>query len=127
MPVSTPMNQRRRKKRGNNSPGLSGFEFLGCSFLFIFIFDSTIIILLTLSPELRKSIIIQVRKGKQYREIAKELNISVGSIANTVKKHHKTRSSERRVSSDNISDVGENTTLSTDFNITPSSACIGDG
>ena len=88
---------------------------------------------MTFSPELRQSIIIQVQKGKQYREIAKELNISVGSITNTIKNHHKKRSSSKqRVSNEDISDVSENATLSTDFNMnnsagSPSSARIGDG
>jgi len=31
------------------------------------------------------SVLIQVQRGRRYREIAKELNISLGSIANTVK------------------------------------------
>jgi len=76
----------------------------------------------TLSPELRQSIIIQVQKGKQYREIAKELNISVGSITNTVKNHHKRSTSERRLSKP--SDIGENATLCTDFSMNNSAGSL---
>src|SRR5215472_4770024 len=42
---------------------------------------------MTLSQELRQSIIQQVLSGKQYRDISKEMGISIGSIANIAKKH----------------------------------------
>src|SRR5215472_3902890 len=42
---------------------------------------------MTLSQDLRQSIIQQVLSGKQYRDISKEMGISIGSIANIAKKH----------------------------------------
>ena len=42
---------------------------------------------MTLSQELRQSIIQQVLSGKQYCDISKEMGISIGSIANIAKKH----------------------------------------
>src|SRR5215831_13613492 len=41
---------------------------------------------MTLSQELRQSIIQQVLSGKQYRDISKQMGISIGSIANIAKK-----------------------------------------
>src|SRR5215831_19292667 len=42
---------------------------------------------MTLSQELRQSIIQQVLSGKQYRDISKEMGISIGSVANIAKRH----------------------------------------
>jgi hypothetical protein len=39
---------------------------------------------MTLSRELKQSVIQQVEQGKQYRDISKGMNISIGSIANIV-------------------------------------------
>jgi transposase len=55
--------------------------------MFINIFEPTIINPMTLSQELRQTIIEQAEQGKQYRQISKELNVSVGSIANIIKNH----------------------------------------
>jgi len=41
---------------------------------------------MTLSQELRQPIIQQVLSGKQYRDISKQMGISIGSIANIAKK-----------------------------------------
>src|SRR5215831_9089610 len=68
---------------------------------------------MTLSQELRQSIIQQVLSGKQYREISKEMGISIGSIANIVKKHRaenerscsKHEQGQPKSSDVNISDV----------------------
>jgi len=42
---------------------------------------------MTLSQELRQSVISRVEQGIQYRDISRELNISVGSIVNIIKNH----------------------------------------
>jgi orotate phosphoribosyltransferase-like protein len=42
---------------------------------------------MTLSQELRSAVIQQAEQGKQYREISKNLNVSVGSIVNIIKNH----------------------------------------
>src|SRR5215472_4226035 len=59
------------------------------SFETLFIFYICVFInnIMTLSQELRQSIIQQVLSGKQYRDISKEMGISIGSIANIAKKH----------------------------------------
>src|SRR5215467_13159640 len=55
--------------------------------LFIFYICVSINNIMTFSQELRQSIIQQVLSGKQYRDISKEMGISIGSIANIAKKH----------------------------------------
>src|SRR5215467_15963325 len=68
---------------------------------------------MTLSQELRQSIIQQVLSGKQYRDISKEMGISIGSIANIAKKHRaeneracfKHEQGQTKSSDVNISDV----------------------
>ena len=42
---------------------------------------------MTLSQELRQSVISRVEQGIQYRDISRELNISVGSVVNIIKNH----------------------------------------
>jgi orotate phosphoribosyltransferase-like protein len=42
---------------------------------------------MTLSQELRSAVIQRAEQGKQYREISKNLNISVGSIVNIIKNY----------------------------------------
>jgi orotate phosphoribosyltransferase-like protein len=61
--------------------------------MFIFIFEPTIINPMTLSQEMRQAIVEQVEEGKQYREISKELNVSVGTIAN-IMENHKTQNEQ---------------------------------
>src|SRR5215471_19631503 len=66
---------------------------------------------MTLSQELRQSIIQQVLSGKQYRDISKEMGISIGSIANIAKKHRAeneracSKQGQPKSSDVNISDV----------------------
>src|SRR5215467_823117 len=66
---------------------------------------------MTLSQELRQSIIKQVLSGKQYRDISKEMGISIGSIANIAKKHRAeneracSKQGQPKSSDVNISDV----------------------
>src|SRR5215472_12505707 len=82
------------------------FETLFIFYIWVFINN-----IMTLSQQLRQSIIQQVLSGKQYRDISKEMGISIGSIANIAKKHRveNERSSskhEQLKSSDaNINDV----------------------
>ncbi len=42
---------------------------------------------MTLSRELKQTIIQQVELGKQYRDISKDLNVSIGSIANVMRRY----------------------------------------
>src|SRR5215467_6828448 len=44
-----------------------------------------------LSRELRSQVIQRSKEGKQYREISKELGVSLGSVANILR-NHKTQS-----------------------------------
>src|SRR5215469_7133922 len=66
---------------------------------------------MTFSQELRQSIIQQVLSGKQYRDISKEMGISIGSIANIAKKHRAeneracSKQGQPKSSDVNISDV----------------------
>src|SRR5215467_797300 len=79
--------------------------------LFIFYICVSINNIMTISQELRQSIIQQVLSGKQYRDISKEMGISIGSIANIAKKHRaeneraRSKQGQPKSSDVNISDV----------------------
>ena len=66
---------------------------------------------MTLSQELRQPIIQQVLSGKQYRDISKQMGISIGSIANIAKKRRVeneracSKQGQSKSSDVNISDV----------------------
>jgi len=80
---------------------------------------------MTLSQELRQSIIQQVLSGKQYRDISKEMGISIGSIANIAKKHRAeneracSKQGQLKSSDVNISDVIKSIDSSTFHELAP--------